>query len=102
MANYYYPSMTTVYSLFREPSLAFLWTHGCTFYVRPFPSVYLTTPTPRRTSWDILTRPLAVLAQGFGLHREGKRRAFPSRAAGFAIHFPRRPSWAILARLRSC
>ena len=42
---YYYPSMTTVYSLVSEPSLAFLWTHGCTFYVRPFPSGYLTTPT---------------------------------------------------------
>jgi hypothetical protein len=36
--------VTAVYSLLGEPSLALLWTHDCTFYVRPFPSEYLSTP----------------------------------------------------------
>ena len=44
----YYPSVTAVYSLLREPSLAFLWTHGCTFYVRPFSSGYLNPWTGAR------------------------------------------------------
>jgi hypothetical protein len=43
----YHPSVAKVYSLLRESPLAFLWTHGCTFYVRPFPSEYLSTPLDR-------------------------------------------------------
>ena len=31
LANYYYPSVATVYSLLREPSLALLRAHGYTF-----------------------------------------------------------------------
>jgi hypothetical protein len=48
----YHPSVATVYSLLREPSLAFLWTHSCTFYVRPFPSRYLNRWTGARHTLD--------------------------------------------------
>jgi hypothetical protein len=48
----YHPSVATVYSLLREPSLAFLWTHGCTFYVRPFPSGYFNPWTGARHTLD--------------------------------------------------
>ena len=52
MLAVYHPSVATVYSLLREPSLAFLWTHSCTFYVRPFPSRYLNRWTGARHTLD--------------------------------------------------
>jgi hypothetical protein len=87
VANYYYPSMTTVYSLFSEPSLAFLWTHGCTFYVRPFPSGYLTTPTQPRAARETTTSPLWAFSRGlWPVLRFGVRvRGVALRAAVFLM-----------------
>jgi hypothetical protein len=79
----YHPSVATVYSLLREPSLAFLWTHSCTFYVRPFPSRYLNRWTGARHTLDAN---LEALETGSPLSKNRMPEA----------RFPKRPSFSIM------
>jgi hypothetical protein len=104
VANYY-PSMTTVYALFSEPSLALPRSHvvGAFHVLLPYPTVSYTLG-PGLGARETATSRLSYASgachrNGFTFYCAGTRIGYPSRAAVLTLGFHglRRPSWGNVA-----